>query len=137
LTDSPAEGLSDRLLVNIDKRQKEREAYNVRLATAEPSWFRQALLAVHVLTHSHLKKDLSEFGGDETAAERFKTMRAEWRQRSGKRSGGTMLALALLDTFPDLLWCIPYKMVVDAVGIVTPLLTKAIIRFSQEGMCCY
>lgn len=60
-------------------------------------------------------------------------MTCEWKQRSGKRSGGTALAWALLDTFPALWVALPYKAAVDAAAMVTPLLTKAIIRFSQQG----
>jgi hypothetical protein len=128
-----AERLSARLLTNISKRQEQRDALNAALPTSKPSLPRRAYWAFKATTHSHLPKDYAAYGSDDTLAHRIATLEAEWRARSGKRAGGMALAWALLETFPELAWAIPYKVLTDASGICLPLLTKAIVRFAQQG----
>ncbi|KAL1413842.1 hypothetical protein Q8F55_001626 [Vanrija albida] len=124
--------LAARLLENIDKRQQQAQAINDKLPTTTPPIFRKVQWAYRAATHTKLSGDYEQFGPDTTIGQRFHTMSNEWKQRSGKRGGGTALGWALLDTFPSLWVAVPYKALVDASGMVTPLLTKAIIRFSQQ-----
>lgn len=126
-----AEVLAERLLGNIKKRQDQRAALNAK--PHHPSFLRESYWVLKAVTHPSLPKDYKAFGPTDTVSERVETLRNEWLQRGCKRGGGTMLALALLDTFPKVWFALPYKIMVDALEICSPLLTKAIIRFSQQG----
>ncbi|WOO81705.1 Multidrug resistance protein fer6 [Vanrija pseudolonga] len=124
--------LADRLLANIDKRQAEARAYNASLSTVNPSVLRQIQWIVRGATQSGLPKNLGSFGPVDTLVHRVRSQHAEWQQHSGKRGGGITLARALIDTFPSLWTALPYKACADAAAMLNPLLTKAIIRFSQQ-----
>lgn len=121
-----------RLLDDIAKRQAARKEYNAQLATAKPSAWRRTRWAAKAAYRRKLGSEYADYGSDGTYAARVATLEAEWRGKSGKKGGGNAIARALLDSFPALWYAAPYKLISDAVIITSPLLTKEIIRFSQQ-----
>lgn len=93
--------------------------------------YRRIRFVLTACRHTTFPNDLLQYGTDKTFEDRYRTLEMEWRSRSGRRSPS--LAWALNDIASGFWAGGLFKVAGDAAQMMSPLLVKALIRFSQEG----
>lgn len=113
------------------KRQRNAAEWNNALPTATPTRYQRLRWALRSLRCRSLPDDLARYGTDGAYSERRRTLEEEWRMRSGRRKGS--LVWALNDISAGFWVGGLFKVAGDAAQMMSPLLVKALIRFSQQG----
>jgi hypothetical protein len=124
-----ADHLSRRFLEALDKRQKVAAEWNAKLDTVSPTLHRRISWRMRALRS--LPDHFDSYGPTGTQAERRATLEAEWRQHSGKKRGS--VTWALNDVMTGFWAGGLFKVFGDTAQLMSPLVVKALIRFSQEG----
>jgi ATP-binding cassette subfamily C (CFTR/MRP) protein 1 len=138
-----AEYLSEAFLSSLQRRREQADSWNRNLRNVSPTRLQRMRWTLRALRHHRLSEDLLTYGKDKTVQDRVSTFEEEWRSRSGRRSasipwalndvvsgfwaGGECLSTFLSDKSGL------FKVAGDAAQMMSPLLVKALIRFSQEG----
>ncbi|WVQ63051.1 uncharacterized protein L199_001202 [Kwoniella botswanensis] len=132
VTDHTALPLSTRFLEALELRQTAAQEWNERLSTIDPSMYLRAIWFLKAVSTISLPGDLSKFGSVNTFKLRRAAIECEWRCRSGRRHGS--VAWALNDVMTGFWIGGIFKVASDVSQLMIPLLVKALINFSKEGM---
>lgn len=126
-----AEYLSTAFLAALLKRETAASEWNQGLAKAIPSRRKRIAWLWTALRHTALPPTVSTYGSDKTLRDRIETLEHEWRAKSGRRRAS--IPWALNDTMSGFWAGGLFKVAGDAAQMMSPLLVKALIQFSQEG----
>lgn len=87
---------------------------------------------IKAATRRRLPPQYAKYGPDKSYRERVRTQAVHWKAHSRKHGN---LALALFKTFPSYWYAGMFKVLADMTQLMSPLVIKALIRFSQQGEC--
>jgi hypothetical protein len=136
----PAELLSNKFIEAFERRQAQAAEYNACLDDPtnplRPPRRKRLAWKVRSLC-SRMPPYITDFappgkdGGNLTRQQRIQAMEAEWRARSGRKKASVIWALNdVMEGF----WAGGlFKVVGDTAMLMSPLVTKGLIKFSQEG----
>ncbi|WWC59914.1 uncharacterized protein I303_102476 [Kwoniella dejecticola CBS 10117] len=110
----------------------EAQKWNDRLDSAVPSARLRARWRVKAMSRRGLPQDLASFGPVDSYEHRYRTLESEWRQRSGRKRGS--VTWALNDVMEGFWAGGLFKVASDTSQLMIPLLIKALINFSKEGL---
>lgn len=127
---SPSAGhLSDQFLAYLHASQNKADEWNGAFPDPKPRRRTRVGWTVKAAFRRRLPQ-YAQYGGDHSYSERMRTLRKAWSARS-KRHGN--VALALFKTFPSYWWAGIFKVLADVTQLMSPLVIKALIRFSQQS----
>ncbi|EIW69200.1 hypothetical protein TREMEDRAFT_44369 [Tremella mesenterica DSM 1558] len=124
--------LSQKFIDSLRKRQETAATWNANLATIRAPWRKRMVWSfMALLPYSSLDgQDPKRKQQPRLYAEKRKALEEEWRTVSGRRSGS--VTWALNDVMVGFWAGGLFKVVADTAQLMAPLITKALIRFSQE-----
>lgn len=126
-----AEHLSNAFLLALGKRRQKAAEWNRTLPSRRPKLWQRLSWTLLALRHTSLTKDLRQFGSDQSLQDRVRTFEEEWRQRSGRRH--CSIPWSLNDVMSGFWAGGLFKVAGDAAQMMSPLLVKSLIQFSQRG----
>ena len=124
--------MSTKFLDCLGKRQQKAAEWNSNLRNAEVKWNKR--LSWNFRALRSLPEDFERYGKTDTYSHRRQTLEEEWRRRSGRQRGS--VTWALNDVMVGFWAGGLFKVAGDTSQMMTPLVTKALILFSQEGWLC-
>ncbi|ORY27673.1 P-loop containing nucleoside triphosphate hydrolase protein [Naematelia encephala] len=122
--------LSARFLERLAHRQQQAEAWNASLKSRRAPRISRVTWAYQALLKRSLPEDLSAFGSTGSFTERQASLENEWRQRSGRRAAS--ITWALNDVMTGFWAGGFFKVAGDTAQLMSPLVVKSLIRFSQK-----
>lgn len=138
-----AEHLSEAFLSSLQRRREQADSWNRNLRNVQPGRVQRIRWTLKAIWQRRFSEDMLKYGKDQFVTDRVSTFEEEWRARSGRRSPSIPWALndvvsgfwaggrSLYPYSADRLGL--FKVAGDAAQMMSPLLVKALIRFSQEG----
>lgn len=137
--------LSTLFVEKLGDRQRRATEWNKGLKSRRPTFKQRISWNIRAVLRRSLPKDFDKFGGRGSVKDRRQTYEEEWRRRSGMRRGSVVWALndvmtgfwaggkpnqrSRSDRQTGL-----FKVFGDTAQLMSPLLIKALINFSKEGL---
>lgn len=129
-TDHAADHLSNRFLGYLHASQTKADEWNRKNPDPRPKRRTRLGWKIKAATRRRLPPPYAKYGPDKSYRERVRTQAKAWKANSRKHGN---LALALFKTFPSYWYAGMFKVLADMTQLMSPLVIKALIRFSQQG----
>lgn len=125
-----ADHLSNRFLGYLHQSQTKADEWNRAHPDPRPKRRTRVGWKIKAATRRRLPPQYAKYGPDKSYRERVRTQAAHWKAHCKKHGN---LALALFKTFPSYWYAGMFKVLADMTQLMSPLVIKALIRFSQQG----
>ena len=125
-----ADHLSNRFLGYLHQSQTKADEWNRAHPDPHPKRRTRLGWKIKAATKRRLPPQYAKYGPDRSYRERVRTQAAHWKAHSRKHGN---LAVALFKTFPTYWYAGFFKVLADMTQLMSPLVVKALIRFSQQG----